>query len=43
MLKKIQKCYINSEKAVNENIRALNDEMGIRIDDAGEIVKILNN
>lgn len=35
--------YINSKKAVKDNIRALNDEMGNRVEDQSEKVKILNN
>ena len=35
--------YINSKKTVKDNIRALNDETGKRVEDPGENVKILNN
>jgi hypothetical protein len=35
--------YMNSKKSVSDNIRALNDETGKRVEDPGEIVKILNN
>ena len=35
--------YINSKKAVKENISAINDEMGKRVYESGKIVKILNN
>ena len=35
--------YVNSKKAVKDNIRALNDENGKKIEDPAEIVKILNN
>jgi hypothetical protein len=34
--------YMNSKKAVKDSIRALNDETGKRVEDPGEIVKILN-
>jgi hypothetical protein len=34
--------YMNSKKAVKDSIRALNDEKGKRVEDPGEIVKILN-
>jgi hypothetical protein len=33
---------MNSKKAVKDSIRALNDEKGKRVEDPGEIVKILN-
>jgi len=35
--------YIDSKKTVKESIHALNDEMGNRVEDPREIVKILNN
>ena len=35
--------YINSKKVIKDTIRALNDENGKRVEDTGEIVKILNN
>ena len=35
--------YMNSKKTVKDSIRALNDEIGNRVEDPGEIVKILNN
>ena len=35
--------YLNSKKAVKDSIRALNDETGMRVEDPGKIVKILNN
>jgi len=35
--------YIISKKAVKDNRRAINDETGKRVEDPGEIVKILNN
>ena len=35
--------YMNSKKAVKDSIRALNDETGRRVEDPGEIVKILNS
>ena len=34
--------YMNSKKAIKDNIRALNDEAGKRVEDPDEIVKILN-
>ena len=34
---------MNSKKTVKDSIRALNDEIGNRVEDPGEIVKILNN
>jgi hypothetical protein len=35
--------YMNSKKAVRDSIRALKDETGKRVEDPGEIVKILNS
>ena len=35
--------YAKSKKVVKDNIRALNDENGIRVEDPAEIVRILNN
>ena len=34
--------YINSKKAVKDNIRALNDKNGIRVEDPAQTVRILN-
>ena len=34
--------YLNSKKVIKDNIRALNDENGKRIEDPTQIVKILN-
>ena len=33
--------YVNSKKVVKENIRALNDENGKKVEDPAEIVRIL--
>ena len=35
--------YVNSKKVIKDNIRALNDENGIKVEDPAEIVRILNN
>ena len=35
--------YVNSKKVVKENIRALNDENGKKVEDPAEIVRILNH
>ena len=35
--------YLNSKKIIKDNIRALNDEGGKKVEDPAEIVKILNN
>lgn len=35
--------YVNSKKVIKDNIRVLNDENGIKVEDPAEIVRILNN